>query len=249
MINIFKSQNEATPSHEKIAVIVVNIEELRLAFIRTQLKMTTPEGIGFIITAVNVARSIHVSHCNVSGYPIYESNFAYFPFIHVFVGDRTAGLDTTAVVTVLIEQSNFVKCFIDIHCFLPFSVILVTIRDVILHDTILSKINEGGVVGFHLENCVFSASSESRPRGIHVEDGLYVYIYKCEFTINDINCVEGCAVYVKGLRAFTFSGLSICFNFKKTKKLLTQLLLLKIVCFMEAWLTIPGEQYHVLQQV
>ena len=199
VINLFRSQNEPTLSHENITDIVANINELRLEFFRTQFKLTTPEGIGIIITAVNVVRSIQMLNCNVFGYPEYDLNVVNNPSIHILVGDNATSLDIPTVVTILIEQSKLDKCFINIHCYLPFSVSLITVRHVILHDSILAKVFEGGGVGFHLENCIFSASSENRPRGIHVEDGFYVYIHKCEFNIYDINCLEGCAVFVKGL--------------------------------------------------
>ena len=109
----------------------------------------------------------------MSGYPIYEHEEAYSPVIRFFIGHNSTDLNSTLLV--LIEQSTVVKAWLQIECLSVFLVALVTVRDVILHDSIISKVLPSGVVSFHLENCVFGVSSESRPRGIHLYEGIYLF--------------------------------------------------------------------------
>ena len=196
VINLSRSHNEPKPFYKSLSNEIHNLK-----FIRTQFKVTSPDSVGFRITGINVIRGIHILHCNMSGYPVYNLTSAYFPIVQVFTGEESTSLDTT-MVKVLIEASAVTKMWVEIICMSVFSVTIVRVSDTALHDSIITKMRSGGVAGFHLENCIFSASSESRPRGIHLYEGLYLYISKCEFSIYDIYCVQGCAVFVDGLRSF-----------------------------------------------
>ena len=203
VINLFRSQTELKPTYKHLPSFLKYTEKHSLEFRRTQFKRISPHNLlACVITVVNAVRRVHFFQCNISGYPEYVLSEVYCPLVQIYMGKSGYTYLDYTILSLLVEQSVLVKTWLDIQCLSIFSIAFVKIEDVDLHDSIVTKLDPGGVVGFRIENSIFSASSESRPGGVHLDEIVYLHIINCEFNIYDTNCVEGCAVLVQGLRSF-----------------------------------------------
>ena len=83
------------------------------------------------------------------------------------------------------------------------SFLVVKMINVVFYDSLAFKDIDGGLAAFVVHNCSF-IGSKNRPRALHVMDALYVSVTNCTFQTYNLDCLQGCALSVKGVRPFSY---------------------------------------------
>ena len=176
---LYKHKYEPKPTAETIQSFLFNMTQNRIIINRCQF-------VAFI-HITEVVREIQIVQCDIGHLQMHigkasSTQCNTFAFAHVVVDSSTVG-----------SRSG-----VDIYAHSTTSFGLIQFSNTGFHKTQVQNHVKGGFIGFHFDNCTFSAIHFA---GIIVHNALVINITNCEFRLKDHAVCEqgeGCAVNAKG---------------------------------------------------